>query len=143
MVADVVADLGTPRVIDGSGLSLDDRVTCQLLVDVLVRPGTGEVIDDLLAVAGESGTLGRALRRAPPLEGVLRGKTGSLTSVASLAGIVEDDDPPLTFAFVVNADPPAPSPRASLALQQQVVEVLASWPRVPDVVVLGPRVEDG
>jgi D-alanyl-D-alanine carboxypeptidase/D-alanyl-D-alanine-endopeptidase (penicillin-binding protein 4) len=142
VVTDVVADLGSPRVIDGSGLSLDNRVTCQLLVDVLVRPGTGAEIDDLLAVAGESGTLAERFQDTA-LEDVLRGKTGSLTSVASLAGIVEDDDPPLAFAFVVNADPPARVPEGALALQQQVLEVLASWPRVPDVEVLGPRVEDG
>jgi D-alanyl-D-alanine carboxypeptidase/D-alanyl-D-alanine-endopeptidase (penicillin-binding protein 4) len=142
VVTDIVADLGPHQVVDGSGLSLDDRVTCQLLVDVLNRPGTGEVIDDLLAVAGQSGTLTERFR-GTPLEGVLRAKTGSLTSVASLAGIVDDDDPPLTFAFIVNADPPTAVPDGVGALQQQVGEVLASWPRTPDVAVLGPKAEGG
>jgi D-alanyl-D-alanine carboxypeptidase/D-alanyl-D-alanine-endopeptidase (penicillin-binding protein 4) len=142
VVADVVGDLGAPRVVDGSGLSLDDRVTCGLLVDVLGRPDTGNVIDDLLAVAGVSGTLKERFR-GTPFERVVRAKTGSLTSVASLAGIVEDGDPPLTFAFIVNAAPPAPVPDGVDALQRQVLDVLASWPRTPDVTVLGPEGDDG
>ena len=144
VVADVVArPRDGRRSIDGSGLSLDDRVTCQLLVDVLTGP----------APARRSTTSSRSPASrarwpsaswAPRCEGVLRAKTGSLTSVASLAGVVEDDDPPLTFAFVVNVPTRRrPSPSGVAALQQQVGEVLASWPRVPDVVVLGPRVEDG
>jgi len=63
--------------------------------------------------------------------------------VSSLAGLVDDDDPPLTFAFIVNVPPPAFVPDGVYALQQQVGEALASWPRTPDVAVLGPKVEDG
>jgi D-alanyl-D-alanine carboxypeptidase/D-alanyl-D-alanine-endopeptidase (penicillin-binding protein 4) len=142
VVAEVVADLGDPTVVDGSGLALDDRVTCQLLVDLLQRPGTGAVIDDLLAVAGVTGTLTDRFQ-GTELEAVLRAKTGSLTSVASLAGIVEDDDPPLTFAFVVNVPPPDAVPDGVGELQRDVGQVLAAWPRVPDVAVLGPQTEDG
>ena len=50
-------------VADGSGLSLENRVTCDLLVDLLAREGTGPAVQDRLAVAGESGTLRGAVRR--------------------------------------------------------------------------------
>jgi serine-type D-Ala-D-Ala carboxypeptidase/endopeptidase (penicillin-binding protein 4) len=141
VVTAVSKEVGTAQVADGSGLSLDDRVTCQLLVDTLLRPGTGEVLQDELPVAGVSGTLADRFR-GTDLEGVLRAKTGSLSSVAALAGIVKDDDPALAFALLVNA-PASGFPDGVGDLQRQVAEALAAWPRVPDVTVLGPRVDDG
>ena len=140
VVLDVVEDVGAPVVADGSGLSLDDRVTCQLLVDLLDRPDTGDAIVDRLPRAGESGTLAERFQ-GTPLEGVLRAKTGTLSTVAGLAGVVEDDDPPLSFALLVNTV--APVPASVSGLQQRVAEALASWPRVPDVTVLGPQAPEG
>jgi D-alanyl-D-alanine carboxypeptidase/D-alanyl-D-alanine-endopeptidase (penicillin-binding protein 4) len=138
VVHDVVADLGDVVVVDGSGLSLDDRVSCEVLVDALLRPETGDVVDDLLPVAGQTGTLTERFV-GTPLEGVLRAKTGSLTSVASLAGVVEDDDPALVFALVVNVPPPAKVPDGVELLQQRIGEALVAWPRGPDLARLGPR----
>lgn len=130
-------DPGAAVVDDGSGLSLDNRASCGLLVELLERPVTGPVLDDGLAVAGETGTLSRRFS-GTDLEGRLRGKTGSLNTVTALAGVVEDDDPPLTFAYVVNAPPPGPVPEGVAASQQALGEILLSWPRLPDPSVLGP-----
>jgi serine-type D-Ala-D-Ala carboxypeptidase/endopeptidase (penicillin-binding protein 4) len=135
-------DLTGTVLADGSGLSLDNRAPCRLLVALLDRPGTGPVLDAGLAVAGETGTLSRQFV-ATDLEGQLRGKTGSLNTVTSLAGVVEDDDPPLTFAFVVNAAPPGPVAEGVAADQQALGEILLAWPRVPDVSVLGPLPSGG
>ncbi len=135
-------DLTGAVQVDGSGLSLDDRVTCSLLVDVLRQPGTGPAIVDTLAVAGQSGTLAKRFV-GTVLDGVLRAKTGSLTSVTALAGVVADEDPALTFALVVNVPPPASVPTGVAELQQRVAEVLAGWPRVAGAVVLGPQGQDG
>lgn len=135
-------DLTGAAVVDGSGLSLDNRVTCTLLVDLLRRPSTGDLIRDLLAVAGRSGTLAERFV-GTPLEGVLRAKTGSLTTVASLAGLVADDDAALTFAFVVNVPPPERVPEGVDAAQRRLGEILAAWPRVPDLAALGPVAQDG
>lgn len=141
-IGDDEIDLSGAAVIDGSGLSLDDRVTCSLLTDLLLRPGTGAELVDRLAVAGESGTL--ATRFAgTSLAGALRAKTGSLTSVAALAGVVVDDDPSLTFALIMNVPPPAAIPAGAADLQQSIVEVLAAWPRRPDLDLLGPLKSDG
>jgi D-alanyl-D-alanine carboxypeptidase/D-alanyl-D-alanine-endopeptidase (penicillin-binding protein 4) len=136
VVRDVVGDRRA-TVVDGSGLSLDDRVTCELLVELLRRRSTGEVIDAHLPVAGESGTLTEQFD-GTRLDGVLRAKTGSLRSVAALAGFVEDDDPALAFALVVNVAPDGTVPEEVARLQQRVGEVLAAWPRVPDLAALGP-----
>jgi D-alanyl-D-alanine carboxypeptidase len=75
------------------------------------------------------------------LVGVLRAKTGSLTSVLALAGVVEDSDPPLTFAFLVNAEPGTPVPAEAEELQRELAEALARWPEVPGA--LGPEDPDG
>lgn len=135
-------DLTGSTVADGSGLSPDNRTTCRLLVDLLARPDTGDLLRELLPVAGQSGTLTERFQ-GTALEGVLRAKTGSLTSVTALAGVVADDDPELTFAFVVNVPPPAGLPDEIAAAQQQLGEILAAWPRTPEVAALGPVTEDG
>jgi D-alanyl-D-alanine carboxypeptidase len=70
---------------------------------------------------------------------VLHAKTGSLASVSALAGFVEDDDPALTFALVVNAAPSA----AIEALEGKVASALARWPDIPDVAKVGPKVDHG
>jgi D-alanyl-D-alanine carboxypeptidase/D-alanyl-D-alanine-endopeptidase (penicillin-binding protein 4) len=138
LLDDGTVDLTGLQVVDGSGLAVDNRVTCDLLVDVLGRAGTGELLTDLLPVAGESGTLERRFADTP-LAGVLRAKTGSLRAVSALAGFVTDDDPALTFAVVANVPDGTTLPTAVDGVEARVAEVLASWPRTPDVSVLGPQ----
>jgi serine-type D-Ala-D-Ala carboxypeptidase/endopeptidase (penicillin-binding protein 4) len=131
-------DLGPAEVVDGSGLALQNRVTCALLVELLERPVTGPLVVDGLAVAGERGTLADRFA-GTDLVGALRAKTGSLNSVASLTGVVDDDDGRLTFAYVANADPAGVlAPEAVLA-QGTLAEILLAHPRTPDRDALGPR----
>ena len=92
-----------------TGLSRDNRVTCQLLVDLLRRPAPASCSTSASRSPASRGRWPSG-SSTPTSSGVLRAKTGSLTSVAALAGVVEDDDPPLTFAFVVNAAPGTPFP---------------------------------
>lgn len=130
-------DAGGVVVADGSGLSLDNRLTCGLLVELLTASPEAAILDDGLPVAGQTGTLAERFD-GTELDGVLRAKTGTLNSVTALAGVVEDDDAPLTFALVVNL----PGSVVSLELigaQEELAEILRSWPRVPDVSVLGPE----
>ncbi|MFL6204968.1 MAG: D-alanyl-D-alanine carboxypeptidase/D-alanyl-D-alanine-endopeptidase [Acidimicrobiales bacterium] len=141
VVAALGEQLGAGKVVDGSGLSLDDRLTCATLLAALVRADTGDVLADLLPVAAESGTLTERFH-GTALQGVLRAKTGSLSSVSALAGFVDDDDPPLAFALVVNA-PASGFPSNVDDLEQQIAEALARWPDIPDAADVGPRVDDG
>jgi hypothetical protein len=117
-------DLAAVELVDGTGHSRANRVTCDALVDLLRRPVTGALLEPGLAVAGRSGTL-MARFRGTALEGVLRAKTGSLSDVEALAGVVDDGDPPLTFALVVNA--PAPLPADLGDLEQRIGEALVAW----------------
>lgn len=94
-----------PGMVDGSGLAARDRLTVATLTSVLEtiinRPTLHPVLAGL-PVAGWSGTLdarylsGRARFGA----GRVRAKTGTLTGVSALAGLVHDTDGRLlVFAF--------------------------------------------
>jgi D-alanyl-D-alanine carboxypeptidase/D-alanyl-D-alanine-endopeptidase (penicillin-binding protein 4) len=131
LLDDGTVDLAGVELVDGTGHSHDNRLTCEALVDLLNRPGTGAILQDGLAVAGRSGTLAARFGDTP-LDGVLRAKTGSLSSVTALAGVVDDGDPALTFALVVNTPPPSPIPEEVDALQQQIGEALVAWPVTGD-----------
>nr|WP_255611388.1 D-alanyl-D-alanine carboxypeptidase/D-alanyl-D-alanine-endopeptidase [Synechocystis sp. PCC 7339] len=95
----------TVRLRDGSGLSRQDLVTPQTLVQLLINQtqrSTGRIYQQSLAVAGRSGTLERSFADTP-LVGKMWGKTGTLTGVVSLTGYVENDHwGPVAFSFMVN-----------------------------------------
>ncbi|SPM34202.1 D-alanyl-D-alanine carboxypeptidase [Mycobacterium rhizamassiliense] len=100
---------------DSSGLSVDDRLTAKTL-DGTVQAAAGpdqpalRPLLDLLPIAGGSGTLAdrfldQATNQGPA--GWLRAKTGSLTAINSLVGVVTDrSGRVLTFAFLSNAAGP-------------------------------------
>ncbi|MEU6079962.1 D-alanyl-D-alanine carboxypeptidase/D-alanyl-D-alanine-endopeptidase [Streptomyces sp. NPDC047108] len=104
--------LGLPvsgaRFADGSGLSRDDKVSADLLAQLLVRAadtrrtGLRPVLTGL-PVAGFSGTLRSRYADAPTGTGMVRAKTGTLTGVNTLAGTVVDADGRLlVFAFMTS-----------------------------------------
>ncbi len=125
--------------IDGSGLDAGNRVTCDLLVDVLDDHGPSGPMADGLAVAGETGTLDDRFIGSPA-EGLVRAKTGSLRDVTALAGFVEvPDTDMLTFAVVVNTADGRLVDDALKVRQNQVAEILLTWPEGPDRSQLMPR----
>lgn len=143
VLASAGLDLTGTAVTDGSGLAVENRVTCNLLVGLLDRPQTGAVLRDSLAVAGEVGTLAERFV-GTPLAGRLSAKTGSLRSVAALAGRVVDGDGSFTFAYVVNARPGTRvDEEGAVAAQRQLGEILLGWPRVAGTGVLGPQPPPG
>jgi D-alanyl-D-alanine carboxypeptidase/D-alanyl-D-alanine-endopeptidase (penicillin-binding protein 4) len=118
--ADLAATgIGTEGVAltDGSGLDPGNRTTCRTLAEVLELEPIGDVLDEGLAVAGQSGTLqGRMVGTAAA--GNLRGKTGSLRNVSALAGEVDGQDGrTYTFAYISNV--PEGEFVPDLTLQQQ------------------------
>jgi serine-type D-Ala-D-Ala carboxypeptidase/endopeptidase (penicillin-binding protein 4) len=114
-------DTAGVHMVDGSGLSTDDRVPAKLLGAVLAAaaaPSAGK--DDIqflrpivtgLPVAGGDGTLDDRFSTSSPAaagRGVVRAKTGTLTGVSSLAGITTDADGRLlVFALMSNDVTPA------------------------------------
>jgi D-alanyl-D-alanine carboxypeptidase/D-alanyl-D-alanine-endopeptidase (penicillin-binding protein 4) len=105
-------DTGTAILRDSSGLSVDDRLTAKILDSVLqAAAGPDEPklrpLLDLLPIAGGSGTLSDrfldATFNAAGPAGWLRAKTGSLTAINALAGVVTDrSGRVLTFALISN-----------------------------------------
>jgi D-alanyl-D-alanine carboxypeptidase/D-alanyl-D-alanine-endopeptidase (penicillin-binding protein 4) len=111
----VLSRLGLPAgefgLVDGSGLSRNDRLTPSLLTDVLAlaarpdQPALHQIFSGL-PVAAYSGTLADRFRSAGPTRpgaGVVRAKTGTLTGVNAISGVVVTLDGRL-LAFAVLAD---------------------------------------
>lgn len=108
----VAEDLGLTtdrlQVVDASGLSSRNALLPATLVELLSMVATGAdsrlgPIAPGLAVAGGTGTLADRYRErsARPAAGLVRAKTGTLTSVVALTGSVRDvDGRVLVFAFL-------------------------------------------
>jgi D-alanyl-D-alanine carboxypeptidase/D-alanyl-D-alanine-endopeptidase (penicillin-binding protein 4) len=141
-VTQLLAEAGVPMegvtVVDGSGLSVQNRFTCRTLVDVLDVPATGAVVRDGLAIAGETGTLADRFR-GTDVAGRLRAKTGSLRNVTALAGEVMPvaGGEPLTFAYVANVPDPGPIDADDVGMAA-LAQILVEYPREVDVAVLEP-----
>jgi D-alanyl-D-alanine carboxypeptidase/D-alanyl-D-alanine-endopeptidase (penicillin-binding protein 4) len=132
----VLAGLGTdpgPGLSDGSGLAASDRLSAAGLVAVLrlavtdAHPVLRNVIV-ALPVAAWSGTLSdRYLPGSPSAAGagVVRAKTGTLTGVSSLAGIVHDAAGRL-LVFAVIADGVAAGTAATVRAEAALDDVAAT-----------------
>jgi D-alanyl-D-alanine carboxypeptidase/D-alanyl-D-alanine-endopeptidase (penicillin-binding protein 4) len=77
---------------DGSGLSLDNRLTCTTLLGVLQHWGYESPIGAGLAIGGETGTLSDVFGDTT-VAGRIRGKTGTLNNFPT------DQDPPAVKAL--------------------------------------------
>jgi len=97
-------DLAGAEIVDGSGLSLRDRVSPRTLVAALrIARGSFAIGPELLSglpVAGRNGTLAH---RAPDASERVRAKTGTLSGVVALSGFADAaDGEELVFALLVN-----------------------------------------
>jgi D-alanyl-D-alanine carboxypeptidase/D-alanyl-D-alanine-endopeptidase (penicillin-binding protein 4) len=124
----VLARLGLPvaggQLVDGSGLSTRNRLTPALLAALLRtvaapdRPELHALVPGL-PVSGYDGTLDDRFRSGPAAlaAGQVRAKTGTLTGVSALAGLVRGADGRLlAFAVVADRVPPAGTLAAEAAL---------------------------
>ncbi|MDI6104990.1 D-alanyl-D-alanine carboxypeptidase/D-alanyl-D-alanine-endopeptidase [Actinoplanes sp. NEAU-A12] len=126
-MSDKLRELGLPadeaELFDASGLSNRNGISPTLLVRTLAlaagdsQPALGNIFNGL-PVAGWSGTL--VTRFATPsgnetAQGIVRAKTGSLTGVNSLAGVlVTREQRVLAFAIMAKGGPDAIAARAAL-----------------------------
>ena len=113
-VQQITGDYLGVRLVDGSGLSSDDRATPYSFVTYLARfPSTpaGRNFSMLLPANG-SGTL-RKLAGGLPAPGVVRAKTGTLGNVATLVGYLGHKDGLILISVMYNGS------RVYAAKQQQ------------------------
>jgi serine-type D-Ala-D-Ala carboxypeptidase/endopeptidase (penicillin-binding protein 4) len=127
----------------GSGLSYHTRVTAHELV-AIVRSAAGFAADSdavasqawlgSLSIAGTDGTLGRRFR-TPEVRGHIHGKTGTLSTVIALSGVLDfDPQRPLVFSIVTNGDRPLQKGYVRKAHEQLVgllVKYLAKTSKTP------------
>jgi D-alanyl-D-alanine carboxypeptidase/D-alanyl-D-alanine-endopeptidase (penicillin-binding protein 4) len=103
VVRETIAELGLhPTLVDGSGLSEEDKTSPYEMVTLLnemAHTELGTILRGDLAVAGHTGTLAERMRGSDA-EGRCQAKTGTLTGVSNLAGYcAAADGDELAFAF--------------------------------------------
>jgi D-alanyl-D-alanine carboxypeptidase/D-alanyl-D-alanine-endopeptidase (penicillin-binding protein 4) len=115
-----------PTMVDGSGLSRQNRTTPQDVVRLLAGLDGTDFADPMrisLAVAGKSGTLSDRMRRGPA-RGRCRAKTGTLDGVSNLAGYCTSrSGARLAFAFLMSGV----SVSTAHPIQDRMAQVLARY----------------
>jgi D-alanyl-D-alanine carboxypeptidase/D-alanyl-D-alanine-endopeptidase (penicillin-binding protein 4) len=114
------------HIVDGSGLSLEDRLTARALSTLLVSTWDDSDLHQplwaALAVAGENGTLEHRMQRRPA-RGAVRAKTGTTDEASALSGYVGD-----RFAFAVLQNGSPIVTRSAERAQDRFASALASAP---------------
>lgn len=133
------------RLVDGSGLSNENRLTCAALLAVLQRVEGGPVAGGL-PVAGLSGTLAGEFV-GTPMEGRLAAKTGTLgnppvdldpPAVKGLAGyLTTADGSTIEFVLLLNG-PAIDEPDSYDDYWSALGDRLAAYPQGPDPASIGP-----
>lgn len=116
-------DQGLPmegvRIADGSGLDRANRLTSRFLVALLLRmdhhPYSRDYVSSM-AIAGRRGTL-RNLYKGTSLDGQFFAKTGTLTGVRSISGVLQTNDGP-RYVSAVSAGAGAPNTTIGRVLRQ-------------------------
>jgi D-alanyl-D-alanine carboxypeptidase/D-alanyl-D-alanine-endopeptidase (penicillin-binding protein 4) len=119
-------DTSAARFVDASGLSRANRLTPALLTSVLTlteSPDHPELRGVLsgLPIAGYSGTLADRFAVSPARAGagLVRAKTGTLSGISALAGVLIDaDGRRLAFAVLADGVPPGGTDAAERALDR-------------------------
>jgi len=111
-------------LMDGSGLDRSNRLTSRFLTALLLRMADHPFATNYLAsmsVAGKRGTL-RNLYKDTSLDGRFRGKTGTLTGVRSISGVVDTSDGPRYVSLISNG---AGSPNTTIGQVLRQVQIVS------------------
>ena len=117
------------RVRDGSGLSRGNRLTSRSISVLLWRMAQHPLAayyQASMAIAGQRGTL-RNFFRGTSLQGRFWGKTGTLTGVRSISGILETSDGPRYVSMIANGSYAPNSVMGNILLASQRVSRCPAW----------------
>jgi D-alanyl-D-alanine carboxypeptidase len=129
-------------VVDASGLSKQNRITAQMMAELLYKMYKEEKFAPVYAslpVGGVSGTLrNRFITTAPSAVGLIRAKTGTLNGTATLAGFVQSTD--REYVFVLLADEIAKGNTALNKARAAIDRVLGriAAPNIPTEIIPAP-----
>lgn len=124
-------------IVDGSGLSSENKLTCRFLSAVLEWAGPDSTLAGGLAVPGRPGTL-KDRFTTEPLHDAVRAKTGSLNGVTSLSGwLTTSTDTPLDFAIIINLEGRGVT-GSDLTLQSDLLKAAMDYPVRPDMSLVEP-----
>ena len=120
-------ELKNAKLVDGSGLSHDNRLSARVLAEVLMHAqrifGGGADLVSSLPIAGVSGTLEK--RRFGAGTAKIRAKTGSLDGVSALAGFADSaHSGELIFIVLQNG---VASREAGQALEERIAAEILNW----------------
>ena len=123
--SELLSEFGIAPVLnDGSGLSRSDATSPQDVVTVLRAMAANSAFVNSLAVGGETGTLQHEMQ-GTIAQGNCRGKTGTLSDVANLAGYCRaQDGHTLAFAFLANG---LGNPTLGHAIEANMAVALAGY----------------
>jgi D-alanyl-D-alanine carboxypeptidase/D-alanyl-D-alanine-endopeptidase (penicillin-binding protein 4) len=134
-------------LVDGSGLSLDNRLTCDAVLTVLQEAGFESAVGQGLPVAGQTGTLATAFVDHP-VAGRLRGKTGTLNNppfnvdppaVKALAGYLPvEGGSAVEYVLILNG-PTVSDQSEYRPVWEALANSLDTYPAGASPAVLGPR----
>lgn len=142
-------DTAGVELVDGSGLSDENRLTCNALLAVVQHQDVDDAVGAGLAVAGAAGgTLSDAFE-GTSLEGVLRGKTGTLynyddgtggkPAAKALSGFVPvDGGGAVEFAILLNG-PQVSEKVVYRPIWDSFGAALSTYPSGTSAADLGPR----
>jgi D-alanyl-D-alanine carboxypeptidase/D-alanyl-D-alanine-endopeptidase (penicillin-binding protein 4) len=125
---DAGVDDGDFLLYDGSGLSVDDRVTPRAMTKLLVyasRQAWGPAWRDTIPIAGVDGTLNNRYKNSA-LKGRVWAKTGTLNEATALSGYVQASSGK-TFAFSILINSRRPESNAESQAIDRMVEAIADY----------------
>ena len=116
------------QIRDGSGLDRSNRLTSRFLTALLLRMDNHPFARDYvgsMAIVGQRGTL-RHLFKGTSLDGQVYGKTGTLTGVRAISGILQTSEGPRYFSAISNGASAPNQTIGALLRQVQTPGVCAS-----------------
>ena len=124
------------RIADGSGLSRDNRISADAMVELLSAmhddPTLGPIFLQSLAIGGRDGTLAKRFRHTP-LEGVVHAKTGYINRVSTLSGYYilpaekDTQEHVVAFSFLFNNFKPPVHVHNVKQLQEDLVGLIDDY----------------